>query len=138
MNTQTIECYVARRRVGGDYSTEYTPFTIVRRTKTLIDGEFPNMGRRVTFRLRSNGCWVETNQTYNPSELEFDVAMVQRTLAGRIERCSRNHRARELIAAINNHGQDNFNGMGDYCGDEADLARMQHALDVLNGVDDVH
>jgi hypothetical protein len=138
-SSKAPEAYIAR---STNYGMEYNQVDIVKRsaTKCTVKHGSTNLEPRV-FTLRSDGSWRETGAkaySYGNPYLTFDVAAVKEYKDKQAARRARNGLARELRDKLSDAGKGEFNGFGDYCGGDEGLARMQAALDILNGVDDVH
>lgn len=132
------EAYIAR---STNYGMDYARVHIVKRSATKCTVTQGNLSASRVFTLRSDGSWREVGEkaySYGNPELTFDVAMVLEYKAKQAARRARNALARNLFNELEAHTHENFNGFGDYCGGDEKLARMQAALDILNGVDDVH
>ncbi len=136
-NTVTTEiAYIVR---SGHYDSNYSKVIIAKRTaKTIVvthtDGAYPR-----TFTLRSTGEWLESGKTgYRSEWLDLDVVSVEKILADRAARRAFQAKAQEVSDLIEKTIKGERNGFGDYCGGEQGLARMELALSILRGEDDVH
>lgn len=126
------------------YGPRYTKVRILRQTKSRIETAFEredgSLGSIDTYSLRSYGEWEIMGETgsWRRTHLELDVAKVKRILAERKARQHFQRTASDVQQAIEEEIRKHKNGFGDYCGGEEGLARMQQALAILRGEDDVH
>lgn len=133
--------YIYTKR-SSNYGPQYNKVTVVRSTKTVMVVKADHaQAQERTFTLRSGGYWMEKGETgacYRSTELEFDVAAVEKILADRAAHLAKRREADELRDALEKAVRGQWNGFGDFAGSDVMLARMRAALDVLTGADDVH